>query len=367
MGSERNPQEAVRFPCGAKVHIPENSNPFEMRRGPLGSPSPCGRGQQRLMCHGRCASYASKMTAAGSLIPRGFTIVFSLSTSLLLFLPYVGGECFGPEATQAQRVALISMASQSDNRTPSVIACITVTTTAMVILVSLRVYVLLAIVRKFGSDDYAIVLATVVPLVFLSSSVFCLPTDCVAIKQICGLLTLSFDAMMVTQGLGKHVSALNAQQQLGVTTWGRLTELPTIIGTGLSKISIALLLLRLLDRAAASWQRYVLHAINVFVCLYTLIWIINNVTSCTPIKTQWRPDVPGTCRSRESIFMFAYMQGGLSYQDIAGQYDQLISSSLFSACCIPARLVAYGLVPKIADRPAYQSGDVFVDESRDCV
>lgn len=252
---------------------------------------------------------------------RSCNSLLAFDISPLFILPYVGVEHFGPEATQAQKVELISMASQSDNRTPSVIACITVTTTAVVILVSLRVYVRLAIVRKFGSDDYAIVLATVVPLDSLSNSVFCIPTDCVAINQICSLLTLGFNAAMVAQGLGKHVSALTAQQQLGVTTWARLTELPTIIGTGLSKISIALLLLRLLGRAATSWQRYGLHAINVFVCLYTLIWIINNVTTCNPIKKHWRPDIPGTCRSRESIFMFAYMQGGLSYEVIAGQYD----------------------------------------------
>ena len=59
-------------------------------------------------------------------------------------------------ATAAETMAL---PTDHSNRAPGFIACSVITSTAALALVSLRTYVRLAIVRKFGIDDYTIHLA----------------------------------------------------------------------------------------------------------------------------------------------------------------------------------------------------------------
>lgn len=66
----------------------------------------------------------------------------------------------------ATSAATMSLPTDHNTRAPGFIACVTIVTAAALALVSLRTYVRLAIVRKFGSDDLTALLA----LVFLISS-----------------------------------------------------------------------------------------------------------------------------------------------------------------------------------------------------
>ncbi|KAL8669115.1 MAG: hypothetical protein Q9168_006280 [Polycauliona sp. 1 TL-2023] len=177
------------------------------------------------------------------------------------------------------------MASNNDDRTADIIACTTITTVAVLVAVSLRIYVRLAIVRNIGPDDYTIILST-----------------------ICSLLCFSSESYQASRGLGKHMSALTPSQQLAVTKWSTIDDLPGSIGVSLSKISIALLLQRLLGRAATPLERRGLQGINVFVCVYTLVWLINHVTFCIPIQKHFDPTLTGTCRSRGTNLAFTYFQ-----------------------------------------------------------
>lgn len=92
--------------------------------------------------------------------------------------------------------------------------------------------------------------------------------------------------------------------------WNFALEMPLLLGTALSKISISLLLLRLLGKASSRTQKIILHSINFFVAAYTFIDIINNVIACKPTAKLWNFDLPGKCRSTSSIIAITYFQGG---------------------------------------------------------
>ncbi len=130
------------------------------------------------------------------------------------------------------------------------------------------------------------------------------------LQQICCIVALSFNGLQVSHGFGQHVSHLTPQQQIQVRKWNFALEMPILIGSAVSKISISLLLLRLLGNAAGRMRRYFLHGINVFVGAYTFIDIINNVVACSPTAKLWDLERPGTCRPLGSILAITYFQGG---------------------------------------------------------
>lgn len=128
--------------------------------------------------------------------------------------------------------------------------------------------------------------------------------------QICCLVALYFNGLQISQGFGKHVVHLTLQQQIGVRKWNFALEMPLLLGTALSKISISLLLLRLLGKASSRTQKIILHSINFFVAAYTFVDIINNVIACKPTAKLWDLELPGKCRSTSSIIAITYFQGG---------------------------------------------------------
>lgn len=186
----------------------------------------------------------------------------------------------------ATSAATMSLPTEHNTRAPGFIACVTIITVAALALVSLRTYVRLAIVRKFGSDDLTALLAL-----------------------ICAIVAVVFNGVQVHYGFGQHASHLSAQQQIEVRKWNFALRFPILIGSGLSKISVSLLLLRLLGNAAGRIRKLLLRGINVFICIYTLIDIINDVVSCNPTAKAWNLELPGTCRSPDSIVALVYFQG----------------------------------------------------------
>ena len=103
--------------------------------------------------------------------------------------------------------------------------------------------------------------------------------------------------------------------------WNFALEIPIPIGTAASKISISLLLLRLLGKAASLTQKYILHGINVFVCIYTIMFLVQALSSCRPVAMRWDPNIPGKCSRQDVGYGFSYMQGGLCYRNTVRARD----------------------------------------------
>lgn len=130
-------------------------------------------------------------------------------------------------------------------------------------------------------------------------------------------MAVSFNGVQVYYGFGQHASHLSAQRQIEVRKWNFALRIPILIGSGLSKISVSILLLRLLGSAAGRTRKFFLYGINVFICIYTLIDIINDAVSCNPTAKAWDLELPGTCRSPESVVNLVYFQGSLSHPESA--------------------------------------------------
>lgn len=124
-------------------------------------------------------------------------------------------------------------------------------------------------------------------------------------------MALCISGVQVHYGFGQHAVHLTPQQQIEVRKWSFALRIPILVGSGLSKISVSLLLLRLLGSAAGRARKYFLHGINIFVAIYTLIDIVNDAVSCNPTAKAWDLELPGTCRSPESVVDLVYFQGGL--------------------------------------------------------
>ena len=132
---------------------------------------------------------------------------------------------------------------------------------------------------------------------------------------------MCFNALQVSQGFGKHVTHLNLEQEYNVRKWNYALEFPVQIGLALSKISISLLLLRLLGTAASRVRKYFLHGLNVFIGIYSLLNFLNDITACTPFAKRWNVELPGRCRSEVSRVDFSIMQGGWYYGNFATVED----------------------------------------------
>ncbi|CAO1596156.1 hypothetical protein XANCAGTX0491_000010 [Xanthoria calcicola] len=160
----------------------------------------------------------------------------------------------------------MALPTDHSNRAPGFIACSVVTSTAALALVSLRTY-------------------------------------------ICGIIAVCLNGVQVHYGFGQHAVHLTPQQGIEIRRWNFALRIPILVGSGLSKISISLLLLRLLGNAAGRTRKYFLHGINIFVIMYTLIDIFSDVASCRPLAKVWDLQLPGKCRSPDSIISVVYFQG----------------------------------------------------------
>ena len=103
--------------------------------------------------------------------------------------------------------------------------------------------------------------------------------------------------------------------------WDFALETPFSVGNALSKISISLLLLRLLGKAASLTQKFILHGITVFVSTYTIIFLVQGLSSCRPVAVRWDPNVPGKCSRKDINYGFSDMQGGLCHRNIVRTKD----------------------------------------------
>lgn len=124
------------------------------------------------------------------------------------------------------------------------------------------------------------------------------------------MTALAINSVQVLYGFGNYVDQLTPQDQLEVRRWNFALEVPILIGTAASKISVSLLLLRLLGASASPTRACILQSINYFIAAYTAVDIISNMVACIPVAKIWNFDLEGACRSEATILGVTYFQGG---------------------------------------------------------
>ncbi|KAL4793720.1 hypothetical protein BDV19DRAFT_390925 [Aspergillus venezuelensis] len=155
------------------------------------------------------------------------------------------------------------------------------------ILVALRVWVRMRIIRSWGWDDPFIILA-----------MLCASTNTI-------LVTLS-----AHYGTGRHALDLNGFEKIQSTKFNWLSQGFHVMSTNWGKVSVGLFLLRIIQKVKhhrpVMYGGIVLLTIINTVCVYTIYG------QCTPTAKLWDNDVEGSCWNPNVQKNYAFFQGSSS-------------------------------------------------------
>ncbi|KAK0648212.1 hypothetical protein B0T16DRAFT_113643 [Cercophora newfieldiana] len=173
------------------------------------------------------------------------------------------------------------------DRGPVILAVTIVTTVLALIVVALRIWVRLKIVKNVGWDDYTIIGAS-----FLA------------------ILVMIFEIISVAYGLGRHMYYLPHQDIIEASKWSRVTIPPNLAACALARISLCLFFMRIVDRRrgykAFLWTLIILNV------LVNIMSIIRMFASCRPLEKLWDHSVEGECWPSSTAFITGMIQSVVS-------------------------------------------------------
>ncbi|KAI0544972.1 hypothetical protein F4679DRAFT_562986 [Xylaria curta] len=157
-------------------------------------------------------------------------------------------------------------------------------------LLAMRIYTRAVIIKKIGWDDWTMVLA-------------------VALALVTGVIV----TLMVHYGVGRHTVYLSEEQRINAVymIWLSVPFSPGSAAIG--KISIALLLMRLMNRNRR--QEAFLWGLIFFLIVVNLVLIIVTFAQCTPVTFLWNrvgSNSRGTCWTPSVQQNYGYFQGAFS-------------------------------------------------------
>lgn len=107
---------------------------------------------------------------------------------------------------------------------------------------------------------------------------------------------------------------------MAMRKWRTFLQLVNVIGIGLAKVSVCVLVLRVIDKAAVKFSRF-LWATIVFVSMVHLAEVIFILVQCIPLEALWQLNREGKCGSLYLIFQLQYaVNGELARPQGYGQY-----------------------------------------------
>ncbi|KAL9134414.1 MAG: hypothetical protein Q9175_004396, partial [Cornicularia normoerica] len=154
------------------------------------------------------------------------------------------------------------------------------------IVVVLRVYIRIWIKRTFGGDDGFIIFSLLLAIV---STAFTVP--------------------QVIAGYGQHVYYLSHHQLTEALKWKWLATPPLAFSLAASKISICLLLLRVLKQTQAKLNRYFLYAVIAILTIIAVPSVGYCLGQCRPVSKLWNPSAPGHCNDPRIYVTLGYANG----------------------------------------------------------
>ncbi|KAF2013598.1 hypothetical protein BU24DRAFT_312480, partial [Aaosphaeria arxii CBS 175.79] len=162
------------------------------------------------------------------------------------------------------------------NKGPQVLAIIIIFPCLSLIVVSLRLYTRIQIVRNPSWEDFAILLA----LVFSIATSICQGTQ-------------------VYNGMGRHIQALTMEQGIGSLKALFASIMMYNFGLTLTKVSIILQYLRItIDKAVRKWCFALLY----FTLLNCFQTFMTGIFSCYPVAKFWDDRIPGGCVNKPALW-----------------------------------------------------------------
>ena len=114
---------------------------------------------------------------------------------------------------------------------------------------------------------------------------------------------------MYNPGVGKHIFCLPTENVEEVLKWSTLTQMVEVITIAVVKISVCLLVLRVIEKAERRISQF-LWALMGFVVASHFAAFLLYVLQCRPLAAVWNPSVHGTCYSQRNTYIAAYIAIG---------------------------------------------------------
>ena len=139
--------------------------------------------------------------------------------------------------------------------------------------------------------------------------------EMIDLSQVVAFFGSITDVYQVANGLGRHISTLTAEEESGFLKWTLIAEVQLIIGTCLTKLSVSVFILRILNRTRKK-TTYLIYTLMITLVVTTLALAITFLLRCRPFNAVYDPSVHGKCYSNHVVFGVAYGQGGELFKQI---------------------------------------------------
>lgn len=202
-------------------------------------------------------------------------------------------------------------ADGDQNHGTRMLIVIVTTFTIVVVILCLRLSVRLFVVRSMGWDDYSIIAATVCllhPFLYLS---FILQNALKLILtwKIAATICNAFNLNYIHSGGGRHSYYLGIQGEINASKWSTLAQLPFIIATTFTKVSICFMIVRITN--SKSLIRFMWAMIGALIAI-NLMGFIVVAARCTPFEAGWNYyTIQGKCWPHKVLEVQSYLQGGI--------------------------------------------------------
>jgi len=185
------------------------------------------------------------------------------------------------------------------NKGTALLVVIVISFVLAILSVSGRMAVRVFIVRSVGWDDWTMILAAV--------SLPPIRAICVSLihPEIAATISTAFNLEYLHDGGGRHQFYLSAAEGVDASKWSTLANLPFILATTLTKISICVMIVRI------TTSKHIKRALWVVVGLLVAIngaCFIVIVGECRPIAAVWDYSLRGDCWSHNVLMSFALVQ-----------------------------------------------------------
>ncbi|KAL6721282.1 hypothetical protein ACLMJK_000384 [Lecanora helva] len=174
------------------------------------------------------------------------------------------------------------------NQGPMVLAVSYALLATAIITIALRVHIRIGLRTGLNTDDYTIIASL-----------------------IAGIIGTAGLTKLVYAGLGRHVWCLPKSRVSSAVKWSTISQMLNVIGIGLAKISVALCVLRIIDRTRVKLTIF-LQFVIVLAAASHLAQVILFIVQCRPMSAIWNPHIQGAkCFSPHITYLAGYIGFGL--------------------------------------------------------
>ena len=128
--------------------------------------------------------------------------------------------------------------------------------------------------------------------------------------QVFAVVNTGFNVAEVLVGYGQHLYYLSDDDIIEAHKWRYLGTPLLVFSLAASKISICLLLLRILGKTWDRFKRWFPIAVIVILVAIAVLAAGYTLGQCQPVKKLWNPSTPGHCQDPNSFLKIGYAHGG---------------------------------------------------------